>query len=164
MIELINQNLRYEDGKLFWRSHTRNSGKEAGHKNKNGYIEIRLTKIDGSHPMIFAHRVIFAIHNGYLPDLVDHIDQNPQNNYPNNLRDASKKLNAINTGMFSSNTSGVKGVSYITATGKWSAQIKVNGKKIHLGTHNTIEDATTARQYAEKLYWDDLRGDESITT
>lgn len=72
------------------------------------------------------------------------------NNNIENLRAASKNLNAINTGLPKNNTSGVKGVSWNKACGKWSAQIKVNGKKIHLGTFTNIEDARQARQTAER--------------
>ena len=63
-----------------------------------------------------------------------------------------KKLNAINTGLPKNNTSGVKGVSWNKACGKWSAQIKVDGKKKHLGTFSNLEDATKTRRQAERLY------------
>ena len=65
---------------------------------------------------------------------------------------SGKKLNAINTGLPKNNTSGVKGVSWNKACGKWSAQIKVDGKKKHLGTFSNLEDATKTRRQAERLY------------
>lgn len=45
--------------------------------------------------------------------------------------------------------SGVTGV-YKTANGKWMAEIKKNGKRIHLGTHEEFEMAVKARKTAER--------------
>ena len=44
------------------------------------------------------------------------------------------------------------GVSFIKRTGKWEANIKVDYKKIHLGTYSYFEGAVTARKEAEILY------------
>lgn len=38
-------------------------------------------------------------------------------------------------------------------TGKWKATIKVNKKKVHLGTFVSKEDAIIARLKAEKKYY-----------
>ena len=151
MIGWLRQAFYYKEGVLYWSKERVLADKPAGYLNKEGYIEINIT-VNGKPKKILAHRVIFGIHHGYIPDLVDHIDRSPLNNNIENLRATSKKLNAINTGLPSNNTSGIKGVSWSKASKKWSAQIKVNGKKIHLGTFINIEDARQARQTAEKNY------------
>lgn len=142
LIQVFKDIFIYSEGKLFWGLNSRLRGREAGCIAEN-YRVVGITLDNGTYIKMLVHRIIFAIHNGYLPDLVDHIDQNPNNNYPNNLRDADKTLNAINTGIATNNKSGIKGVCQ--GNNKWVAQIKVNGNKIHLGTFNTIEDATTTR-------------------
>lgn len=156
MIEEFKKRFSYRNGKLYWKPGHRLEAKEAGYKNKNGYIQIRITLSDGIHPSFLAHRIIFALQFGYLPDVIDHIDRNPQNNSINNLRDASKALNTINSGIPNNNTSGIKGVSWHKNSNKWSAQIKVNQKKIHLGIFKTIENATIARNNAENYYWSNI--------
>jgi hypothetical protein len=93
----------------------------------------------------------------YLPPLVDHKDQDTENNRLDNLRDATKQINAINTGLAANNKSGTKGVCWHKAGGKWTAQIKHNGKKIHLGSYDALLDAVAARERAEEELWRDLR-------
>ncbi len=151
-IEEVVKRLILKDNKLYWKDGPR-CNKEAGSKTPEGYRIISITLPDVK-VKILTHRVVFYIHNGYVPDLVDHINQNPSDNSKDNLRDASKKLNAINTGMFSNNTSGYKGVSW--HANRWTAQIKNNGKKIHLGCFVDIQDAVSARLKAEGVLWNDL--------
>ena len=95
------------------------------------------------------------MHYNYIPNLVDHIDQNPCNNNINNLRDTNKKVNAINTGLSISNKSGVKGVHYYK--GKYDAYVhmKDNGKrkKLNLGRFKNLEDARAARKNWERINW-----------
>ena len=52
-----------------------------------------------------------------------------------------------------SNTSGVKGVCWNKNVKKWTAQIKFQGKQIHLGCFDKLEDATLARKEAEEKYF-----------
>ena len=52
------------------------------------------------------------------------------------------------------NKSGVIGVSESKTEGKWVASIKINGKKIHLGTFSSKEEAILARLKAEIKYID----------
>jgi hypothetical protein len=89
--------------------------------------------------------------------LIDHIDRDPSNNHIANLRAADKRLNAINTGLPSNNTSGIKGVSWHKAGCKWTAQIKDKGRKIHLGSYTLLEEAIEARLKAEEELWSDIR-------
>lgn len=55
----------------------------------------------------------------------------------------SRKLNR-------NNTTGVKGVSFITSKQKYRAQITFKGKAISLGEFDNIEDAAEARKQAEE--------------
>ena len=155
-LEIIcNERFYYQDGVLFYKVNRGSRAKKdetAGSINWNGYIHIR---INGT--LYLAHRIIFLIHHHYLPKFIDHIDRNPSNNNINNLRGASKKLNAINTGLPSNNTSGIKGVSWSKPASNWEAYIKNDGVKIYLGLYENIEEAAAARKIAEERYWDDLR-------
>ena len=52
----------------------------------------------------------------------------------------------------STNTSGVKGVSWSEAAHKWQATIRINGRSIGLGYYSDIEDARQAYEEAASKY------------
>lgn len=74
---------------------------------------------------------------------------NPNGNYEkDNCRWATKIIQARNTRILRiDNSSGYRGVSYVIKHNKWKAQIKVNSKKIHLGTFNSKLEAAKAYDY-----------------
>lgn len=110
-------------------------GKVAGSQHRLGYIMIGIDRVRH-----YAHRLAFLYMEGSIPDLVDHIDQNPANNAWNNLRPASKALNAINSKRRSTNRSGATGVSWHRIGGKWQAHC---GRR-YLGLFSTKELAREA--------------------
>lgn len=141
----------FATGKLFWKRHRwgRMLGKEAGTKRKSGYIMIAIPGYIGRH--IYAHRIIFAMYNGYWPkDEVDHNDRDRTNNKPTNLIDAGPSRNQLNSTANSSAT-GIRGVYKNHNTGKpFKASIMIKGQNIHLGYFDTLEDAKEAREAAER--------------
>ena len=50
--------------------------------------------------------------------------------------------------MSKSNSSGVKGVSFLKDRGKWRASPNINGRKKNLGTFSNLKDAIAARKAA----------------
>jgi hypothetical protein len=123
--------------------------RKIGTVGKNGYLSVNFGGV-----RLYAHSVIFALYNGYIPKIIDHKDRNRLNNRIENLQDANHTINAINKGLSSNNKSGTKGVC--KGNNKWVAQIKLNKHKIHLGTFNTLEEAITKRKEAEKQYHYDI--------
>lgn len=75
-------------------------GSVVGTKNKKGYWEIN-TKASGR---VKAHRLVWEYHHGPIPEgfLVDHIDNNLDNNAIENLRLCNEKESARNTRGWSS--------------------------------------------------------------
>lgn len=158
-IDYLHKRLRYEPetGKLFWqdceempkRWRTRWAGKEAfTSDNGKGY---RQGSIGG---MYFeAHRVIWPIHYGEWPsDQIDHINGVRNDNRISNLRVVTAKENRRNASMRSDNTSGVCGVYWHKAGGKWHARIMVDGRSKHLGLFTTFDAAAAARAEASRRY------------
>lgn len=143
--KIVGPSVVWKDGK--------NVGKISGYLNKDGYREINV-KLGEKKVSLFAHQISFILKHGYLPDLIDHIDQDTTNDDPDNLRDADKRINSINRGIPENNTSGIKGVSW--HRGKWTAYIKDKQKKYHLGRFENIEDARIARSNAERELWNDV--------
>lgn len=104
-----------------------------------------------------AHRIIWEMVNGPIPSgmVVDHKDCNPFNNKIDNLRLATKAQNSHNSQLKISNKTGVKGVSIHSVTGKFIAQIKTNGKTLHLGVYDSLQDGAIAYAFASEI----LHGD-----
>jgi hypothetical protein len=61
--------------------------------------------------------------------------------------------NQMNCSKKSTNKSGVLGVHWCESRDKFRVQIKLNGKKKHIGYYCEIEDATRARRRAAKKYF-----------
>lgn len=84
---------------------------------------------------------------------LDRIDVN--GNYePANCRWTTQQEQVRNTRIPTTNTSGVKGVSFDSQRGKWHAYIHCNDKKINLGRFDTIEEAIEARKHGELTHWE----------
>ncbi len=140
-------------GHLLWKtrmSNRVNYGDVAGFINPDGYVEIRV-----DNKLYYAHRLVWLWYYGYDSEYdIDHIDRNKHNNKISNLRETTQQCNTINTGNFSHNTSGVKGVSWDNKKGIWFAQMKVNQKTRGLGLYNEFDDAVCARLAGEQcLGW-----------
>jgi hypothetical protein len=127
--------LRYDanTGLLYWTTYIyriKKPGDLAGHQNSRGYIEIRFDRTTYQ-----AHRLAWYLHTGEDPGTmqVEHIDTNRTNNKIENLRLATALQNSWNTGKKLGTTSQYKGVAFYARYGKWTSQIRVNRKSIHLG-------------------------------
>lgn len=136
----------HEDGYLIRKKNGKPCGRRATHL--DGYTQVG---VNGR--MLYAHRIIYAIVHGEIPEGdIDHIDQNPMNNRIENLRDISKSENMHNSKKRKDNSSGFTGVYWNTQRQKWYAQICVDGKNSHLGYFEEFEDAVEARKMAKIEY------------
>ena len=157
--ELVKELFRYEDGELFWKvSGYRNQieiGSKAGTLQSTGYQTIGI-----NYKIYLKHRLIFMYHHGYFPTQVDHIDNDKLNNRIENLREATQSQNMQNRSVNKSfRSSKYKGVvvrkrSKCLGVQIW-AQIKVNSKRIYLGSFLTEEEAALAYNEAAIKYFGD---------
>lgn len=107
--------------------------------------------IDRRHDTVRMHR---AILNAPKHLLVDHINHNGLDNRRENLRFCTNAQNIQNRrGPQSNSTTGYRGVHWNKFAQKFSAQIAVNGVKIHLGYFNTGVDAARAYEEAARLHY-----------
>ena len=108
-------------------------GQIAGHRERLGYWTL---SVDGR--SYKAHRVAWLFMTGSMPNAeIDHINMIRDDNRWCNLRIASQSPNRSNCKARSTNKCGLKGVSFWAPIGKWKAQIQVEGKKHHLGYHDS---------------------------
>ena len=100
------------------------------------------------------HRLIYKFFNGDFDESlhVDHINGDRSDNRIKNLRIVMCEENTRNRKLSTKNTSGYMGVSYVKKCGKWKASVGYNGKDIHLGFFDKIEDAIKARKEADRKY------------
>ena len=120
----------YRDGHLY-RKHGQFAGK-AGTLHHTGYVQVKVGKKNYR-----AHRIIFAMHHGYLPDYIDHIDGNSLNNQIENLREATNQQNQYNVGLVIRNKSGAKNV--IWNRNRWKVYMRINKKMTYVGAFEDFE-------------------------
>lgn len=135
--------VRYEPESGFFYRLTAGGGKKVGDlcggANSLGYWTIYLG--GKSH---LAHRLAWLYVTGEWPETdVDHIDGFPGNNRWSNLRCVSHQINMQNRRRPSAgNKSGLLGV--VPSGNKWTAQVKVNGRRHCFGSFETPEAAHEA--------------------
>ena len=97
------------------------------------------------------HRFILDVTDKSI--IVDHINHNGLDNRRCNLRICTNSQNLCNCNLPKNNKSGHKGVYWDSTRSKWNTQITLNGKCVHLGRFDNIEDANKARNNAAKKYY-----------
>jgi len=147
--EILQHLFNYEDGELYWKNHhwfKNNVGKKAGTKMKTGYYHICIKQ-----QIYLKHRLIFLYHHGYLPEYIDHINGDKDNNRIENLRPADYNQNGYNQKIPKNNKSGYKGVVWRENQKRWIAQVGYKNKMYHLGSFILKKDAIdTVKIFREK--------------
>lgn len=140
-----------QTGDFIWRVSSARGmkGSRAGVVDQHGY---RVIKTDGKNYR--ANRRAWLYMKGVWPaDQIDHADGNRANDVFVNLREANQSQNTANGKLRSTNTSGLKGVSWDKEKGKWVAGIKVNYKRKVLGRVDDKYEAHRAYlEAAEKIF------------
>ena len=149
--EFLKSIFDYKDGDLYWKNKTSSNvvvGKKAGGQRQDGYVRISMKGKD-----IYAHRLIWLWHYGFLPECLDHINGVRNDNRIENLRAATPSQNMMNRQKYKNNASGVIGVRWKKSIKRWVAFIGLQGKNKHIGCFENFDDAIAARKKAEKLYF-----------
>ncbi len=90
---------------------------------------------------------VMALENAMQPGLTVDRMRNNEGYKPENLRWATRHIQATNQRIRKDNKSGFKGVSYSKANkgNKWLASIRVNGERKSLGHYHTIQESLNVR-------------------
>jgi hypothetical protein len=147
--EQANHLFEYRDGKLFWKNSKRPSfnGKEVGCDDGQGYIKVTIDK-----KQYLAHRIIYLMHHGEMPEMIDHADRNVKNNYIENLREADATKNRMNGRHWRPAKSGCRNVSLQKGRSKFSVYIRIQGKSTFIGNFDNLELADLVATEARSKY------------
>lgn len=121
-------------------------GNIAGQRvNSHGYKHIQFEK-----KLYPAHRLAWFFVHGDWPNQIDHINGNRADNRIENLRNVTVEINNQNRRTAHKNSkTGVLGVIK-KPSGKFFAEIRVKGKKIHLGSFDDCQQASEAYLKAKR--------------
>ena len=137
----------YKDGEIYRKNHKVKSynGVKAGWIDVRGYVRTKLFS-----KMTFAHRVIWEMHNGDVPEgmEIDHINGVKHDNRIENLRCVDRFINCKNASMRVDNKTGVTGVTYNKSKNKFIAQMQKDGVRVN----KSFEKLIDAKEYAESFY------------
>jgi len=125
----FNEAFEYRNGELYWKIMTNPSkkliGKKAGCKSSGAYGVVNLDSQSYS-----IHKVIFCMHKGFMPEIVDHVNGDKSDHRIENLRAATHQSNNWNRVTQSNNKLGLKNISWHKQNQKYWVQLAKNGKKI----------------------------------
>jgi hypothetical protein len=97
-------------------------------------------------------RIIWMMATGSWPLQIEHRNGARWDDRWDNLRDEPQLVNGKNQKLRSTNKSGINGVRWRDDVKKYAAEICVEGRSIHLGWFDCIDDAAAARLSANKLH------------
>jgi hypothetical protein len=147
--------LNEDTGVLYWKKKPAKKvlvGTEAGKTRNDGYKVFQLLK-----RRYLAHRVVYAMLHGSCAGEIDHINRNPADNRPANLRAVSRSQQNMNRAR-PINSTGFSGVykhagNTVGHVKVYAARIKVSGKYKSLGYYETAQQAHCAYLDAVKLHY-----------
>lgn len=146
--EYLQTIFEYKDGELYW--NVKRSGIQkgdmAGCIDTKGYKRIRLNG-----KKLLNHRIIFLMHKGFLPKILDHINYNKLDNKIENLRPATRSQNGFNK-LLKSNTSGFKNVYWHNQGKKWHVRLQIQSKCYSFGLYDDIYLAGLVAEEARNKY------------
>jgi hypothetical protein len=120
----------------------KHAGTVAGWRAVNGYRYVRFA---GKCRKV--SRLVWLMHEGTVPDRIDHVSGDKADDRIGNLRDVTQAINSQNRARQRNNTSGTGGV-HQSRSGRWVAQLNVGGKRKYLGSFADKSDAVLVREFA----------------
>lgn len=148
--ESFREQVRYEDGELYWTDHIENRIRKDQHlpiASKVKKRSIRRAEVAGYKQIPVGkqryqlHRVIWWLHHGTWYDYIDHIDGDIHNNRIGNLRPCEGGANRVNiVSKLSIKT------RHYPRTGKTSYECRINidSTTYHIGTYHDYKLALYA--------------------
>lgn len=151
-----------------WGNRWKQDDKVEGYKLcSHGYEGVHIPK---TRTTVSMTHLILLLRGIQIPDgmVVDHIDGNKLNNFPENLRIIPQALNTKNRVQHSNNTSGYTGITWSNSANQFMVRLTLQGKRMYLGCKPTLEEAIELRDSYNLLRTKDgytsRHGLEGVTT
>lgn len=142
-------------GELIWRR-TKGRAKKGSLvgwiHNKHGYREMNL---DGVRKKV--HHVVWFLHRGEWPEMLDHINGIRDDNRIENLRECTAAENARNRKKKDNRTL-PRNVYYSLTEGKYRVYLTIDGKTKSFGTFSELDTADKIAQQARDEYYGAFAG------
>lgn len=133
----------YQDGELYWKEKRGTNSVQVPAGALTGTYKYRTIGFEGKR--YYAHRLIYMLHHGYLPKIVDHINRDRLDNRIENLRSVTPSESSRNCKRAKPPKSGYKGVTQSANGRKFHTKIALQRKNIFVGAFDTAEQA--AKEY-----------------
>lgn len=115
---------------------------------RDGYRVVKIDDVDYR----ASHLAWLYVYGEYPRAFLDHRDLDKSNDRIANLREATTSQNKGNSAAYKGSALGIKGVQR-RSSGRFQASIRVNYRPIHLGTFDTVEEASAAYAAAARQYF-----------
>jgi hypothetical protein len=136
----------FKNGKPYWVKVRPRSGKKvgdlAGRITGHGHRRLK-TSVNKIQKEVLAHRLLWFQNYGYIPEYLDHINRVMDDNRIENLRECSISQNSRNIKKKKGCSSKYIGVRK-REWGSWEVSIRVNKKKVYIGSYQNEEEAAKA--------------------
>lgn len=125
-----------------WRADNGGPGPSDRRRRARPYYAIRSERVDGCRRTIKMHRVILECDRDQI---VDHVNCDGLDNRRANLRVATKTENCRNSRPpLGARFKGVKARQLLSGKVRWEARLRIAGREIYLGRHNSEVEAAAA--------------------
>lgn len=125
-----------------WHEHVSHSASYVG----------RCIWLNGKSRTILMHREVARRMGLDMSLQVDHRFVDTLDNCRHSLRSATHGQNQANRRMFHHNRTGIKGIYLIKGSGRYRAEIRIDGKRINLGNYVDPNEAADAYNAAAQKY------------
>lgn len=153
-IDWARETFYYEEGRVYYKVDAKRKPRGSLASDSRGDT-YGYRRISWKKNCFKEHRIVWALFNDTIPDVIDHINGDVKDNRIENLRASNEQLNRYNTVK-------TKGLSFHKRQRRWFARIRYRGKLVHLGAYKDKELAQFVYEQAREKWIEPLYQKEDV--